>query len=250
MKKKVLGIIAATTLLFSGCNQTKPVPGPQSTTVTPTTTSEIIPTSSSEEEQPTSSEIPTSSSETPTSSEPTTSDVPVTSEEPISSEEPGSSQEPGSSEEPSTPSEPTTPTSEEPVTPVDPEPSEPEETEHEITINPSDGTAVDGGSAGVEYSITKDAITLTATGTLTAEQIRIFKNKSITFTGAKITKIVFNCTASGTTKQGPGCFGSGAPEGYTYEGKVGTWEGEATELTFTCVDNQVRCTSIVITYLA
>ena len=84
----------------------------------------------------------------------------------------------------------------------------------------------------------------------TEGQFRIYKSQTITFSGAKLRKIVFTCTANGTTKQGPGCFGAGAPEGYTFEadGKVGTWEGEAEELVFTTTDNQVRAVSIVVTY--
>lgn len=245
MKKKVLGIIAAITLLFSGCNETKPVPGSQPTTVTPTGTSEVIPTSSSEEEQPISSEITTSSGETPaSSSEPTTSDsttsnIPSTSEEPTSSEVPSTSEIPGSSEEPSTPS---TPTSEEPVTPVDPEPSEPEETEHVATFNPTtELTDTDGTITWVNSSDYGSTVTT---------ELRIYKGQTLTISGAKITKVEFTCTASGTTKQGPGCWGTGAPDGYSYEGKNGTWEGEATELVFRAVDNQVRIKTLTITYLA
>lgn len=121
-----------------------------------------------------------------------------------------------------------------------------------VTILPSDGTPVDGGSTGKEFSMTKNGITITAVGTLTSDQARVFKGKTMTITGATFTKLVITCTATGTTKQGPGCWGAGAPEGYTFEaaGKTGTWEGNVVSLSFTATDNQVRITQFVITYSA
>ena len=75
----------------------------------------------------------------------------------------------------------------------------------------------------------------------------------MTISGGTVTikKIELTCTANGTTKQGPGCFGAGAPSGYTFEsaGNKGTWEGSATSIEFTATDNQVRMTQIVITYV-
>ena len=118
-----------------------------------------------------------------------------------------------------------------------------------VTITPSDGTAVDGGSAGVEYPISKSNVNVTATGTLTVDQIRVFKNKSITISAnGTISQIVFTCTVNGTAKYGPGCFA--AQNGYTYEiaGKTGTWIGNAASVTFTASTNQVRITQIVVTY--
>ena len=55
------------------------------------------------------------------------------------------------------------------------------------------------------------------------------------------------CTANGTTKYGPGCFGDGAPSGYSYEGMIGTWTGSATSVEFTATDNQVRMTQVAVT---
>lgn len=120
----------------------------------------------------------------------------------------------------------------------------------DVTIVAGDGTAVDGGSAGALWSISKDDVTLEATGTLTATEMRIFKNKTFVVSSSKtITKIVMTCTAKGTTKQGPGCWGAGAPAGYTFEadGPTGTWEGSGSSISFTASDNQVRISSIVVT---
>lgn len=115
----------------------------------------------------------------------------------------------------------------------------------QVTILPTDFTAVEAS----DYSVTKDGVTVVVTAsTVTADQMRIFKNQSITISAdVNITKIVFTCTANGTTKYGPGCFN--AQEGYTFEadGKTGTWEGEATSVTFTAESNQVRVTEIVVT---
>lgn len=135
-------------------------------------------------------------------------------------------------------------------TPVDPDPTG---TQVEITINPNQGDPVDGGNKGAEWNITSEGFSINGIGTLTSDQARLFKGKTLTITGTNIIKIVFTCTANGTTKQGPGCFGSGAPSGYTYDtsGPTGTWQGSATNsLSFTAVDNQVRITSFVITYIS
>lgn len=91
----------------------------------------------------------------------------------------------------------------------------------------------------------------TAASTIAADSFRIFKGKTATVsvpTGYAITKIVLTCTANDTTKQGPGCFGAGAPEGYTYSGKVGTWTGSLQTVSFTATDNQVRVASITVEY--
>ena len=113
-------------------------------------------------------------------------------------------------------------------------------------------------TAGTDTSdgatLTKDGVTLSLDkgtsnllGKLSEQQYRIFKDNVLTVssTAGEITKIVFNCTANNTTKYGPGCFA--AQEGYTYEGKVGTWKGSATSVDFTAASAQVRATSIEVT---
>lgn len=113
-------------------------------------------------------------------------------------------------------------------------------------------------TAGTEKSdgatLTKDGVTLSLDkgtsnllGKLSEKEYRIFKDNVLTVssTAGEITKIVFNCTANNTTKYGPGCFA--AQEGYTYEGKVGTWKGSATSVDFTAASAQVRATSIEVT---
>ena len=114
----------------------------------------------------------------------------------------------------------------------------------DITITPGDFTPTETS----DYSTTKDGITVAVTAsTVTADQMRIFKNKTITIssTVGNITKIVFTCTASGDAKYGPGSFNE--QEGYSYDGNTGTWAGSATEVTFTAEKNQVRATEIVVT---
>lgn len=117
----------------------------------------------------------------------------------------------------------------------------------EVTITPSriaaaENTAISAVIDGVSFELTN--------GTVTADQIRIFKNQTLTLSagGANITKVVFTCTANGAAKYGPGCFA--AQEGYTFEadGKTGTWEGSAESVEFLAESNQVRATSIVVTF--
>ena len=100
--------------------------------------------------------------------------------------------------------------------------------------------------------LTKDGVTLSVTqGNFgNGSQFRIFKGQSITVSaeGGNVTSIVFTCTAAGTTKYGPGCFD--AVEGYSYDQKVGTWTGDASEVTFKAVSNQVRATKIEVSVAA
>ena len=99
-----------------------------------------------------------------------------------------------------------------------------------------------------DYSTTKEGVTVAvAASTVTAEQMRIFKGKTITISSAaNITGIEFTCTANGTAQYGPGCFA--AQDGYSYEtdGKIGTWVGSAKSVTFTAETSQVRLTQIVV----
>ncbi len=88
-------------------------------------------------------------------------------------------------------------------------------------------------------------------GMVAGDSFRIYKGnvaKVKAGEGYVITKIVLTCTANDTTKQGPGCFGAGAPKGYTYSGKVGTWTGSLQTVTFTATDNQVRAATIRVEY--
>lgn len=116
----------------------------------------------------------------------------------------------------------------------------------QVTITPSDFTA----ATSANYSTTKSGVTAAVTSsTVTADEMRVFKNQTITISSSNtITGITFTCTANGTAKYGPGCF---APlDGYTYDasGPTGTWTGSSNSVTFTASTNQVRITSLVVTY--
>ena len=117
--------------------------------------------------------------------------------------------------------------------------------ENEVTILPSDLTAIDNA----EFTGSKGDVNISCTqGTVTSDQIRVFKNQTITFSSTKaIKKIVFTCTANGNAKYGPGCFNE--QEGYIFEaaGNTGTWEGSAASVSFKAEANQVRITQVVIT---
>ena len=114
----------------------------------------------------------------------------------------------------------------------------------EVAIIPSDFEP----TTEADYSVTKNSVTVSViASTVTADQMRIFKGKTITISSEKnITSIVFTCTSNGTTKYGPGCFA--AQEGYTFDanGKTGTWLGNAKTVAFTAETNQVRATHILI----
>ena len=119
-----------------------------------------------------------------------------------------------------------------------------------ITFDPNvdKGNASDDYNNPSAYEITKDGVTLSVSnGVVTNGQYRIYKSQTlvVTSTGGNIKSIEFTCTKEGTVKEGPGCF-TAADGTYTYEGKVGTWTGDASTVTFTASSNQVRATKIVV----
>ena len=117
----------------------------------------------------------------------------------------------------------------------------------------------DKGNAGTDsdnaaaYAITKDGVTVEVSsgilGTYNNEMhYRVYKNQTLTITSTvgNITSVELTCTANDDAKYGPGCFTVSTGD-YTYSGPVGTWTGNATEITFTASANQVRATQIVVT---
>ena len=116
----------------------------------------------------------------------------------------------------------------------------------EVTFLPNELTAV----TSKDYSHTKENITIAVTAsTVTAEEFRIFKNQTLTISTTndnKITGVEITCTKENATKYGPGCFGD--YDGYSYSSYVGTWSGSANSISLKASEDQVRATSIVITY--
>lgn len=100
-----------------------------------------------------------------------------------------------------------------------------------------------------EITKTINPVTLTlSNGVIRTEQIRIYRNATITFTSSTntITKIEFTCSASNDDQYGPGNFK--AQTGYSYSGKVGTWTGSSNSVSFNAEAAQVRATSIKVYY--
>lgn len=95
----------------------------------------------------------------------------------------------------------------------------------------------------------EDVSIVVSDGLTSGEQIRIYKNASITISvpsGKSITKVEFTCTAEGDIQYGPGCFATTA--GYSYSGNIGVWEGSSSSVSLTASSNQVRATAIKVTY--
>ena len=112
--------------------------------------------------------------------------------------------------------------------------------------------AADGGASVSMDSVISFENSSSYTDPVT--ELRVYKNKTLVISAASgytLKKIEFTCTANGNTKQGPGCWGTGAPDGYTFEsaGKNGTWEGSAQSVAFTAKDNQVRIANMKVTYV-
>ena len=110
------------------------------------------------------------------------------------------------------------------------------------------GNSTSDPNNAAEYTITKGGLTMVVSQGVVTDHYRIYKNQTITFSAAGkiITSVEFTCTVAGAEKYGPGCFVTETPT-YTYSDKIGTWTGEATEVTFTASLNQVRATQIAVT---
>jgi hypothetical protein len=122
-----------------------------------------------------------------------------------------------------------------------------------FTAGTEKGTYTGVDSSSGEETITKDGITIKcSTGAFAAKQYRFYKSSTATISSSvgNITKVVFTCTANGTAKYGPGNFTDATAGSYTFEeaGKTGTWTGLAAEFTLKASKNQVRATSIEVTY--
>ena len=119
------------------------------------------------------------------------------------------------------------------------------------TVVTFDPTTVKGSTTGntTPDSMTKDGVTISCTDAAFAtDEYRFYAGSTATIssTAGNITKVVFTCTANNTTKYGPGCFQSPSTGTYTYDAKVGTWEGNAGSFTLSA-NAQVRATLIEVT---
>jgi len=118
----------------------------------------------------------------------------------------------------------------------------------DITFDATTDTGT-GSSTASAYTIEKDGITIAVSnGMANGSHYRIYKGQTLTVTSTAgdVTSVVFTCIASGTDKYGPGCF-TASTGSYTYNDKVGTWTGSASNIVFTASTNQVRVTKIVVT---
>ena len=77
--------------------------------------------------------------------------------------------------------------------------------------------------------------------------IRVYKNKTLTLSATKITKVELVCTAAGTEKYGPGNFTADVGT-YTYSERNGSWTGDAANIVFTAAQ-QVRASSMKVTFI-
>lgn len=114
-------------------------------------------------------------------------------------------------------------------------------------------TFTNGTDYGTGTSISKGEITISVTGGTFAKgtsYYRCNKGGSMTVSSSNgvITKIVLTSTASGTAQYGPGNFQTTDGK-YTYKDNVGTWDGNAESVKLSAKNNQVRMTSIEVTYI-
>lgn len=116
--------------------------------------------------------------------------------------------------------------------------------EVEFASTDFEGQGTDG--SGSSITKTTDGVTVASDkGYGASGHVRVYSGGTITISSTStITKVEITCTASGTSKYGPGKL-SGT--GYTYSGSVGTWTGSANTVELSATA-QVRFTKIVVTY--
>ena len=119
----------------------------------------------------------------------------------------------------------------------------------QTTVTFTAGTDLGSTSANTTPDeVTKDGVTISCTDAAFAtEQYRFYAGSTTTITSTvgNITKVEFTCAASGTSNNGPGHFAS-TDGGYSYDGNLGTWVGNAASFQLTA-NKQVRATQIVVT---
>ena len=117
----------------------------------------------------------------------------------------------------------------------------------------NDVVFVAGTDVSATKSITKDGITITLSdGTLSrTDNYRPYANSTTTVssTVGNITKVVFTCTAEGSSTNGPASFNSNSVStgSYSYSSYDGKWTGDAASFSIKA-SSQVRITKIVVTY--
>lgn len=120
----------------------------------------------------------------------------------------------------------------------------------DITVNAATGTTVTftPGTDTDDTTVTKDGITVIMTTMNNDSYYQVYANQSMTVSSSshKIIGISFTCTASGTSKYGPGNASANVGT-YSYSGSTGSWSGNASSVTISSTA-QIRMTSLTITY--
>ncbi len=111
-----------------------------------------------------------------------------------------------------------------------------------------------GGTKAGEVTGTNDVVSFELSNGImgNGNEYRIYKGQTLTIKVASgnITKVVFTSTVDNpTVNYGAGNFKVDTGS-YSAEGKIGTWTGESSSVTFTATDFQVRATKIVVTVTA
>ena len=120
-----------------------------------------------------------------------------------------------------------------------------------ITVNAATGTSTVTFTPGTDKdatTVTKDGITVAMTTMDNDNYYQVYANQSMTVSSTThtIVGISFTCTASGTSKYGPGN-ASANVGAYSYSGETGTWAGSESSVTISSTA-QIRMTSLTITY--
>ena len=118
-----------------------------------------------------------------------------------------------------------------------------------VTVKPDvSSVTFTPGTDTAETTITKDGIKVEMTTMNNASYYQVYANQSMTVSSSThtITGISFSCTASGTSKYGPGNASANVGS-YSYSESSGTWEGSASSVTISSTA-QIRMTTLTVYY--
>ena len=121
----------------------------------------------------------------------------------------------------------------------------------EVTFVPTEDIGTYAGASEYPDQVTKNGISISVSpkGSFgNGKQYRIYQGSSFTISSTigNVAKMEVMCENEDTKKYGPGHLQNPTSGTYTYDGNVGTWTGDTTEITFDACTSQVRILRLTV----
>ena len=121
----------------------------------------------------------------------------------------------------------------------------------QVTFVATEDMGVYAGASEYPDYVIKDGVTIAVSpkGSFgNGKQYRIYQGSSFTVSSSigNIARMEVICVGEDTGKYGPGCLQNPSSGVYSYQGYVGTWTGDTTEISFEPCTSQVRIISLTI----